>query len=244
MEESIEQFTAAALAYEMSGKGEDALACFVRIAQIDPENRDRHVAVAELAERLGNHAAAARGYLRAGQLSTRNTEEAIEYYAKAQKLAPADRSAALLYAQALLRKGDAAAAAAQLARLSDTEKDIPFLETYADALMRSSQLDAARAVLERMTNQGAGSAEKLFDLATGYLRAGEDANAVDILSVTKKACSRPGAIPSSPMRSTSSSNRFRNPSASLSSGRPFTAKSIARQNTLKLSALSSIDFRE
>ena len=34
-EEAIEQFTSAAFAYEMSGKGEDALACFVRIAQLD-----------------------------------------------------------------------------------------------------------------------------------------------------------------------------------------------------------------
>ena len=54
MEEAIEQFTSAALAYELSGKGEDALACFVRIAQLDSENRDRHIAVADLAERLGN----------------------------------------------------------------------------------------------------------------------------------------------------------------------------------------------
>src|SRR5580693_5160122 len=117
-EEAIEQFMSAALAYELSGKGEDALACFVRIAQIDPENRERHIAVAELAERLGNHAAASRGYLRAGQLSTRNDAEAIEFFAKAQKLMPNDRSAALLYAQAMLRKGDAAAAAALLAPLS------------------------------------------------------------------------------------------------------------------------------
>ena len=186
-EEAIEQFTSAALAYELSGKGDDALACFVRIAQLDSENRDRHIAVAELAERLGNHAAAALGYLRTGQLSTRNDDEAIEFFAKAQKLVPHDRSASLLYAQALLRKGDAAAAAALLAPLSETEKDATFLETYADALMRSGQLDAARTLLERMTNQGAGSAEKLFSLAAEYLRAGQEDQAVDLLSATKKS---------------------------------------------------------
>src|SRR6202790_3345883 len=109
-EEAIEQFTSAALAYELSGKGEDALACFVRIAQLDPENRDRHIAVAELAERLGNAAAAARGYLRAGQLTAGDDAEALRLFARAQELLPHDRSAALLYAQALLRKGDAAGA--------------------------------------------------------------------------------------------------------------------------------------
>ena len=34
-EEAIEQFTSAALAYELGGKGDDALACFVRITQLD-----------------------------------------------------------------------------------------------------------------------------------------------------------------------------------------------------------------
>src|SRR6202166_891198 len=67
-EEAIEQFTSAALAFELGGKGEEALACFVRISERDKENRERHIAVGELAERLGNNSAAARGYLRAGQL--------------------------------------------------------------------------------------------------------------------------------------------------------------------------------
>jgi diguanylate cyclase (GGDEF)-like protein len=186
-EEAIEQFTSAAFAYELSGKGDDALACFVRIAQIDSESRDRHIAVAELAERLGNHAAAALGYLRAGQLSTRNEDEAIEFFAKAQKLLPNDRSASLLYAQALLRKGAPAEAAALLAPLSESEKDVTFLETYAETLMRSGQLDAARTVLERMTNQGAGSPEKFFSLATEYLRSGHEDKAVDLLAATKKS---------------------------------------------------------
>jgi len=187
MEEAIEQFMSAALAYELSGKGDDALACFVRIAQIDSESRERHIAVADLAERLGNHAAASRGYLRAGQLSTRNDDEAIEFFSKAHQLMPNDRSASLMYAQALLRKGDAPAAAALLAPLSDTEKDATFLETYAEALMRSGQLDAARAVLERMTNPGASSPEKFFSLATEFLRAGQEEKAVNLLSATKKS---------------------------------------------------------
>ncbi|MGA7794720.1 MAG: tetratricopeptide repeat protein [Candidatus Acidiferrales bacterium] len=187
MEEAIEQFMSAALAYELSGKGDDALACFVRIAQIDSESRERHIAVADLAERLGNHAAASRGYLRAGQLSTRNDDEAIEFFAKAHQLMPNDRSASLMYAQALLRKGDGAAAAALLAPLSDTEKDATFLETYAEALMRSGQLDAARAVLERTANQGTGSPEKFFSLATEFLRAGQEEKAVNLLSAIKKS---------------------------------------------------------
>jgi len=186
-EESIEQFTSAALAFELSGKGDDALTCFVRIAQLDPENRDRHIAVAELAERLGNMAAAARGYLRAGQLTTGDDPEALKLFPRAHELLPNDRSAALLYAQSLLRSGDATAAVALLTPLAATETDTPFLETYAESLMRSGRLDDARAVLERMTNQGAGSADKFFALAHEYMRTGHEDGAVDLLGRIKKS---------------------------------------------------------
>ena len=186
-EESIEQFMSAALAFELSGKGDDALTCFVRIAQLDPDNRDRHVAVAELAERMGNAAAAARGYLRAGQLTSGDDPEALKLFARAHQLLPHDRSAALLYSQGLLRGGDTAGAVALLSPLEATETDATFLETYTEALMRSGRLDDARAVLERMTNQGAGSAEKFFTLAHEYMRAGQEDGAVDLLGMVKKS---------------------------------------------------------
>jgi diguanylate cyclase (GGDEF)-like protein len=186
-EEAIEQFTSAALAFELGGKGEEALACFVRISQLDPENRDRHISLAELGEKLGNNLVAARGYLRAGQLTTDNEAEALSFFERAHKLMPHDRSAALLYAQGLLRNSDPAGASALLSPLAETEKDATFLETYTDALMKSGQLDAARGVLERMTNQGAGSAEKFFLLANEYLSRGQEEKAVDLLGVTKKS---------------------------------------------------------
>jgi diguanylate cyclase (GGDEF)-like protein len=186
-EEAIDQFMSAAMAFELRGKGEDALACLVRIAQLDVENRERHIAVAELAERLGNTAAAARAYLRAGQLTTENEAEALDFFERAHKLVPNDRSAALLYAQGLLRKGDAPGAVALLVPLAETEKDATFLETYAEALMRSGQLDTARIVLEHMTNQGSGSAEKFFSLVNEYLRGGQEGKAVELLVITKKS---------------------------------------------------------
>jgi diguanylate cyclase (GGDEF)-like protein len=186
-EEAIEQYMSAALAFELSGKGDDALTCFVRMAQLDPENRERHISVAEFAERLGNSPAAARGYLRAGQLTTENPSEALEFFARAHRLMPNDRSAALLYAQAQLRNGDAAGAAALLAPLVETEKDATFLELYAESLMKSGQLDTARMVLERMTSQGAGSAEKFFSLVNEYLRGGQEEKAVELLRVTQKS---------------------------------------------------------
>ncbi len=186
-EEAIEQFTSAALAFEFSGKADDALACFVRIAELDSENRDRHIAVAEMAERLGNASAAARGYLRAGQLSTENDAEALEYFVRAHKLVPQDRSAALMYAQALIRTGDAASAAALLEPLAETETDAPFLETLTAALMHAGRLEAARLVLERLTLQGAGSVEWFFALVKAYLHAGQEKQGVELLIAMKNS---------------------------------------------------------
>jgi diguanylate cyclase (GGDEF)-like protein len=186
-EESIEQFTSAALAFELSGKGDEALTCFVRIAQLDPENRERHIAVAELAERMGNTAAAARGFLRAGQLTTGDDPESLKLFARAHELLPNDRSTALLYAQSLLRSGDAAGAVALLTPLAAMETDTAFLEAYSESLMRSGRLDDARGVLERMTNQGAGSADKFFALAHEYMRAGQEDGAFDLLGRVKKS---------------------------------------------------------
>jgi diguanylate cyclase (GGDEF)-like protein len=186
-EEAIEQFMSAAMAFDLSGKGDDALACFIRITQLDPENYDRHIAVAELAERSGNMAAAAKGFLRAGQLKSSDDAEALPLFARAHRLMPNDRSAALLYAQCLLRGGNPAAAADLLTPLAATETDTKFLETYAESLMRAVRLDEARTVLERMTNQGAGSAERFFGLVHEYLRAGKEQGAVDLLGNIKKS---------------------------------------------------------
>ncbi|MGH9681040.1 MAG: tetratricopeptide repeat-containing diguanylate cyclase, partial [Candidatus Acidiferrales bacterium] len=74
-----------------------------------------------------------------------------------------------------------------LVPLAETEKDAAFLETYAQALMQSGQLDAAREIIEQMTNQGAGSAEKFFALAEEYLRGGSEEKAVNLLGVTQKS---------------------------------------------------------
>ncbi len=185
-EEAIEQFVSAALAFEFSGKADEALACFVRIAQLDPENRERHVAVAELAERSGNVAAASRGYLRAGQLTSDDEAEALQLFAQAHRLTPNDRSAALLYAQGLLRSGDAVGATGLLAPLAETEKDATFLETYVEALTRSGELDGARAALDQLLRQRILPLDRIAALSNQYLRSGAEDRAVEFLATVQK----------------------------------------------------------
>ena len=106
--------------------------CWERIAQLDPENLSRQLRLAEAAEQIGKNALAARTFLRAGQLATAggSQADALKLLGRAHKLAPSERSVALLYAQAKLRSDGAAEAATLLEPFAATESDTVFLETF------------------------------------------------------------------------------------------------------------------
>lgn len=186
--EAIEEYTKAAELFKAAGRREDALFCLERATQLDPENLERQFALAEAAEQLGKSALAARGFLRAGQLAAAegNPADSLRLLGRAYKLAPQERSVALLYAEATLRSGDPKQAAALLEPFAATESDVTFFETYADALMRSGNLDRSREILERLLREKSQGVNRLFDLADCYGKAGQDAKSVEILQFLKK----------------------------------------------------------
>lgn len=187
-EEAIEQYTAAADLFLVRRREDEALTCLERIAQLEPDNVARHLALGELGERLGRKAVAARGFLRAGQLTAAGGElgRALELFARAHRLAPTERSVSLLYAEARLQRGDAAAAVELLEPFSASESDPAFLETFGEALMRTGQLDRARSVLEPCSREKTDSFSKLFELADRYLKAKQDDKAVEVLKQVKQ----------------------------------------------------------
>jgi len=69
-DEAVEQYTKAAELFAAANREEDALFCWERIAQLDPENLSRQLRLAEAAERIGKNALAVRAFLRAGQLAS------------------------------------------------------------------------------------------------------------------------------------------------------------------------------
>ena len=162
--------------------------CWERTAQLAPENISRQLRLAEAAEKIGKNALAARAFLRTGQLASASgaKAEALQYLGRAYKLAPQERSVALLYADATLKSGDATQAAALLEPFAAAEKDANFLDTYADALMSSRQLDRAREVLEGLLREKNEGISRLFELVDLYTAAGQDAKAVELLQMLKK----------------------------------------------------------
>jgi len=187
-EEASEQYGKAAELFTLAGREEDALFCLERMAQLEPENLSRQVTLAEAAERNKRNTLAARALLRAGQLATASgaTDESLKYLARAHALAPQERSVALLYGAAKLRKGEAADAAKLLEPFAATEADPVFLETFSEALVRSGQLDRARDVLEKLLREKNAGLSRLFLLADQYATAGSGGKAVEVLVVLKR----------------------------------------------------------
>jgi diguanylate cyclase (GGDEF)-like protein len=187
-DEAIEQYTKAAELFAAAGRDEDALFCWERIAQLDPENLGRQLRLAEAAERIGKSALAARAFLRTGQLASASgaSADALQYLGRAYKLAPLERSVALLYAQANLQAGNAVRAAALLEPHASSESDASFVATYSDALMRSGNLEKARELLEKLLREKNEGMTQLFELADRYVAAGQDQKAAEILQTLKR----------------------------------------------------------
>jgi len=186
--EAIEQFGAAAELFLQHQRDIDALACYESIALLDPENAERHVVLGELAERLRHADLAARSFVRAGQLTQAAgaLAEALEYFGRAHRLLPDDRTGALLFAEAKLRKGDSEGAVALLEPFAPNERDATFLALLGEGLLRIGHLDRAREVFEAYYKQKPDSFAKLFEVAAAYLKAGEDPKAASVLVETKE----------------------------------------------------------
>jgi diguanylate cyclase (GGDEF)-like protein len=185
--EAIEQFGAAAQLYQQQARDIEALACYESIALLDPENPGRHVILGELAERLGHRDLATRSYLRAGQLTQASggLDEAIEYFDRAHQLSPDDRTGALLFAEARLRKGDAEGCVELLDPIAANEKDTAFLALFGEALLRTNRLDRAREIFEGYYKQKPEGFSKLFELAGAYILTGDEAKGATLLVQTK-----------------------------------------------------------
>ncbi len=200
-DEAIEQYTKAAEMFSEAGRGEDALFCWERTAQLDPDNMAKQMRVAEAAAQIGKNALAARSFLRAGTIAGTGgaPQEALRLFGRAYSLAPQERSVALLYAEAKLRNGESAEAAALLEPFAPTESDVAFLDTFADALRQAGQLDRARGILEKLLREKNEGVTRLFDLADAYSDAGQDNKSVEILQTLKRrmfADKKPGEFTS------------------------------------------------
>jgi diguanylate cyclase (GGDEF)-like protein len=178
--EAIEQFENAAELYLFQQRTAEALTCWERISVLDPDNPGRHFLIGEVAERLGQLDTAARGYLRAGQLTLglNDPDQALSILERAHRILPNDRSIALVYAEGLLRKGQAQRAVELLEPFAAGVGDADLQLLLGRAFMESGQRDRAFGIFEGLARQSGQHYEKLFEVALRQMEAGEESAAV------------------------------------------------------------------
>ena len=185
--EALDQFSVAAELFLEQHRDIEALACYESIAVLDPENPARHAVLGELAEKLRHSDLAARSFLRAGQLvmASGGLDEALEYFGRAHRLQPQERTGSLLLAEAKLRKGDNEEAFILLEPFASNQKDTAFLVLFGEALLRTERLDRAQEALLAYYRQRPENFSKLFELAGAFIRSGQDAKATAVLQEAK-----------------------------------------------------------
>jgi len=178
--EAIEQFENAAELYLFQQRTAEALTCWERIAVLDPDNPGRHFLIGEVAERLGQMEPAARGYLRAGQLTMglNDVDAAISILEKAHRILPNDRAIALVYADGMLRKGQAQRAVEMLEPFATGSSDADLQVLLGRAQLESKQFDKSFATFESLARPTGQHFEKLFEIAVKQIELGEEAAAV------------------------------------------------------------------
>jgi diguanylate cyclase (GGDEF)-like protein len=187
--EAIEHFSVAAEHFLAKGKEDDALRCLEQVAELDPTNAERQISLAELAEKRGKGAIAARSYVRAGQLALAagETQTAIKRLASANQAMPDDRDVALLYAQSLMMSSEVGLAVTALEPFAGAEQQSPaFSKCFGEALLRSGQLDRAHAILEDYYKVSGGDNALLFQVAEHYGAESKDAKAVEVLTAVRQ----------------------------------------------------------
>ena len=178
--EAIEQVENAAELYLFQQRTAEALTCWERISVLDPDNPGRHFLIGEVAERLGQMDTAARGYLRAGQLTLglNDPDQALSILERAHRILPNDRSIGLVYAEGLLRKGQAQRAVELLEPFAAGNADADLQMLLGRALVEAGRRERAFGIFEGLARQSGQHFEKLFEVALRQLEASEEADAV------------------------------------------------------------------
>src|SRR5258707_1010299 len=156
---------------------EDAIEAYLAVLDAAPQHQEATQALGDLYARMEqpDRAAVYYGLLFDLLVEPRDEIKALAIYNRFLRPAagpqPQERSVTLLFADATLKSGDATRAAALLEPFAVTEKDASFLETYADALMASGQLDRGREVLEGLLREKNEGITRLFELSDLYVNA-------------------------------------------------------------------------
>lgn len=180
------QYLIVADAYTKSGETKQGLGILHKIADLDPNNTDVRLKLAQgyLKEGMNNEAAkafseAARSMLEKGEL-----EKALEAYSKSFELRPTDRATlrGLVSTHVALGTADDAAELLEKA-VSENPDDVDTISLLAEAYIQAGDAVAAERVTADLMSRDASNYRRYIEVARAYLKADQTAEAARVLGL-------------------------------------------------------------
>ncbi|HEY0004132.1 MAG TPA: tetratricopeptide repeat protein [Pyrinomonadaceae bacterium] len=183
--EARAQYLVIAESYTRNGNANRALDVFRKIADLDPQNTEIRLKLAEGYLRENLPTEAARAFTEAGaQLRVRGSHErALEAYQRALELAPEDIAAMQGLVETHIALGTADEAAEFLERALDQEPDnSEFMRLLARAYFEAQDAAAAEYVTATLVERKVWGHEGFVDVARLYLKLDDAESAVRVLT--------------------------------------------------------------
>jgi tetratricopeptide (TPR) repeat protein len=179
------QYLVVADAYSRTGQAQKALEVLRQIADLDPQNTDVRLKLAEGYLRENFRAEAAEAFMEAGaQLFARGKyERALEAYTQAFNLSPQNRAAlsGLVSIQIALGAADEAAEVVERA-LSEQPGDVELWSMLAHAYIEAEDAAAAERATTALVSHEASSYPRFVDVARLYLKTGDTDAATRVIT--------------------------------------------------------------
>lgn len=171
--EARAQYLLIADAYTRAKNTREALDTMRRIADLDPQNTDIRLRLADSFHRENMFNEAAEAYADAGArlLARKNADHALDAFIKAISLKPEDTAALHGFVEAHAALGTADDAAAMLERIaSEQPDDLEILSILSRAYIAAEDAPAAERVTEKLATRDGENYMRFYDVARLYLR--------------------------------------------------------------------------
>jgi tetratricopeptide (TPR) repeat protein len=179
------QYMIVAEAWLRDGQTRKALEIFRKVADLDPQNTEARIKLAQGYMREGLKTEAAAAFAEAGAhfLARGHYERAIEAYTQSLDIHPRDYVALNGYLNSHIALGTPDEAAEFLERsLSEKPEDIELLSMLVNAYIEAEDAPSAERVITRLVITESSNYIRFIDVARLYLKAGKVDEAVHVLS--------------------------------------------------------------
>lgn len=175
--------------YQRKGQKAEALEIWKQIAQLDPNNTEVYLKIAETCSQEGNRDEAAKAYIEAGNrfFKISNYEQSLSAYARALEIRPFDLNALEGYVGVQGKLGYADEAALKLEEILEKQpynREILYL--LVDCHLNANHPEQAEKAVIRLVEQEPANYPKFLHLVEVYIKISDVQSAVRILSMSSE----------------------------------------------------------